>query len=136
MSELPKELAQRPERDPLPVRRTAADQHRRLGREPAHELPHQPRLADARLAYDGDKPGALAIRNLRVDTAEPREHILATDQRGVLAIGQRSCLGVHGLEPEQRHSAPVVVQLQRRERRRRDGVSDELVRLLAEHDLA
>jgi hypothetical protein len=40
------DLAQRPVRDAVAVRQTAADEHARVARRP-HELAHEPRLADA-----------------------------------------------------------------------------------------
>ena len=70
---------QRPERDPLAVRkRAAAERRHALGA--GDELRHEPRLADARLAEHGDQARAPVADRARQRVREQLELLLAADE--------------------------------------------------------
>jgi hypothetical protein len=78
------DLAERPERDPAPVRRVAAQQglRRRIGRrQPLRHLAREPGLADAGVAGDRDQLRDPVPRGPPVDQLEQRHVVVAADER-------------------------------------------------------
>src|SRR6266545_2598428 len=81
--DLPDDLGQREVRGTLAVRDTATDEHAPFVADSGQELPHESRLADARLADDSDDAAMPVVARTLVGTQQALELLLATNQRRV-----------------------------------------------------
>ena len=87
-------LAQRPVGDAFAVGRAAARQHPALGADERRQLGGQARLADARLPADRQQRGSALTHDARERRAQPRELLVAADQRAIEAAHDRRRVGV------------------------------------------
>ena len=130
----PDDLRYRPERDPLSVGQAAAFQHATARAEPQLDVRDEPRLADARLAHDGDKHaprlGTRALERLFELVHLP----LTADERD--SRGSRSGHGGDAEETECRERLALPFGFDRCQRLSVDGAAGEAVRELADDDLA
>jgi hypothetical protein len=113
-------LRERPVRDPLSVRRAAADEHGRPLLQPGAELADEPRLSDARRAEHSHQPAGGRVRRVGEGRLERGELRRAPDEARVLD---------RGLVTEVDEPPGVVGRLEG------SGAADELARARPDEDL-
>ncbi len=132
---VPQDLAQRPVRDAVAVRETAA-RERRDGLGSADELRSEPRLADSRGSDDaGDARRPLVHRALQ-RFAEPRELVLPADERCVQPPLERRRDRRQLDKAVRAHRLPPALDRELAQRVELRGVVDQPARELPDHDLA
>ena len=86
------DLGHRPVGDPLPVRKTAAPEHRADVRGSGTDLLEQAALADAGRPHHGRRPGQPFAHHLLPQPEQLRELLLPADERAAPRLSPRRCL--------------------------------------------
>ena len=132
--DLPDDLGQRPVGDALAVGQAAAAQDRHVAGEPARELPHEPRLAHARVAEHGQQVAGPIADRVAEHGLEHGTLALAPDEGRVEAARKAGGVG-EDVYHDEGVDRLAVLERARPARLDDDRVAHEPVRRLPDQDL-